>query len=141
MKSYWTVEDLAKELQVTTRTIRNYLKSGELYGTKVGGQWRFTLNDIRKLTGVKNPIIEFSETSGDSDTLQESLVAFNIPIKNDQVLSIIREQIIDQYNQVYSGDNRRFYYELISQSHFRVVLTGSRKYTLNFGSWIEQNFY
>jgi len=141
MKNYWTVEDLAKELQVTTRTIRNYLKSGELSGTKVGGQWRFTMNDIRQLTGVNNPIIEFSENAGDPKTLQESLVVFNIPIKDQDDLISMRDQIIEEYNQVYSGDDRKFYYELLSPTHFRVVLSGSRKYTLNFGSWIEQKFY
>ncbi|MEK4077913.1 helix-turn-helix domain-containing protein [Paenibacillus sp. FSL M7-0656] len=141
MKSYWTVEDLANELQVTTRTIRNYLKSGELTGSKVGGQWRFTLDDVRKLTGVTNPIIEFSESSVSSDSFQESLVAFNVPIKKTEDLLTMREQIIEQYNQVYFGNNRKFYFELISQTHFRVVLSGSRKYTLNFGSWIEQNFF
>lgn len=141
MKNYWTVEDLARELQVTTRTIRNYLKSGELSGTKVGGQWRFTVNDIRKLTGANNPIIEFSENSGNAETLQESLIVFNIPIKNQEDLMFIRDQIVEEYNQVYSGDDRKFYYELLSPTHFRVVLSGSRKYTLNFGSWIERRFY
>lgn len=144
MKNYWTIEELAEKLQVTTRTIRNYLKSGDLSGTKVGGQWRFTISDIRKLTGdvnINNPITEFTENIGDFETLQESLLAFNIPIKSQDDLLSIRDQIIEQYNQVYSGGERKFYYELLSPNHFRVVLSGNRKYTLNFGSWIEEKFY
>ncbi|AIQ46717.1 hypothetical protein R70723_13190 [Paenibacillus sp. FSL R7-0273] len=144
MKSYWTVEELAKELQVTTRTIRNYMKSGELSGAKVGGQWRFTLSDIRKLTGdtgLNNPFTDFTENFNNPGTFQQSLLAFNIPVKSQAELEAVRDQIIEQYNQVYSGQDRRFYYELLSPDYFRVVLSGNRKYTLNFGSWIEERFY
>ncbi len=34
-------------MSVTTRTIRNYLKDGTLIGKKLGGQWRFTADDIK----------------------------------------------------------------------------------------------
>ncbi len=144
MKNYWTVEELAKELQVTTRTISNYLKSGELTGTKIGGQWRFTLEDIRKLTGeasLNNPITEFIENFNTPETFQQSLLALNIPIKNQEELETIKDQIIEQYNQVYSGGNRRFNYELLSPDYFRVILSGPIKYTLNFGAWLEQKFH
>lgn len=144
MKKYWTVDELAKELQVTTRTISNYLKSGELKGTKVGGQWRFTLADIRKLTGdasFNNPFTEFIENDSPADPSRQSLLALNIPVNNQEELETIRDQIMEQYNQVYSGGDRKFYYELLSPHLVRVVLSGNIKYILNFGSWIEQKFF
>ena len=45
----YTVEDIAKMTMLTTRTIRNYLKEGLLKGKRVGGQWRFTKEDIDEL--------------------------------------------------------------------------------------------
>jgi excisionase family DNA binding protein len=45
----YTVEDIAKMTSFTSRTIRNYLKDGSLQGRKIGGQWRFTTEDIKRL--------------------------------------------------------------------------------------------
>jgi len=47
MEKLLTVEDIAKMTSMTTRTIRNYLKDGILKGRKIGGQWRFTEEDIK----------------------------------------------------------------------------------------------
>jgi len=46
MEKLYTVEDIATMTSLTTRTIRNYLKDGILKGRKLGGQWRFTKEDI-----------------------------------------------------------------------------------------------
>ena len=45
----FTVEDIAKMTSLTSRTIRNYLKNGTLQGIKIGGQWRFTMENVRQL--------------------------------------------------------------------------------------------
>lgn len=45
----YTVEDVAQKTGLTDRTIRNYLKDGRLRGKKVGGQWRFTADDVEAL--------------------------------------------------------------------------------------------
>jgi excisionase family DNA binding protein len=45
----YTVEDIAKMTSFTSRTIRNYLKDGSLQGRKIGGQWRFTMKNIKQL--------------------------------------------------------------------------------------------
>ncbi len=45
----YTVEDIAQMTSFTSRTIRNYLKDGSLRGRKIGGQWRFTMENIRQL--------------------------------------------------------------------------------------------
>lgn len=45
----YTVEDIAKMTGFTSRTIRNYLKDGSLQGQKIGGQWRFTMENIKQL--------------------------------------------------------------------------------------------
>ena len=45
----YTVEDIAKMTRLTSRTIRNYLKDESLQGQKIGGQWRFTMENIKQL--------------------------------------------------------------------------------------------
>ncbi len=45
----YSISDIAKKTKLTDRTIRNYLASGTLKGRKVGGQWRFTQDDIKAL--------------------------------------------------------------------------------------------
>ena len=44
----FTIADVAEMTSMSDRTIRNYLRSGLLTGRKVGGQWRFTAQDIAK---------------------------------------------------------------------------------------------
>ena len=43
-----TINELAKYLNVTERTIYNLLERGELPGFKVGANWRFRREDINK---------------------------------------------------------------------------------------------
>ena len=45
----YTVADVASVTGLTSRTIRNYLKDGTLTGAKVGVQWRFTEEEVRRL--------------------------------------------------------------------------------------------
>lgn len=42
----YTVKDIAQFTSMTTRTILSYIKSGVLQGRKIGGQWRFTKEDV-----------------------------------------------------------------------------------------------
>lgn len=44
----YSVDEIATMTSLTTRTIRTYLKNGILRGRKIGGQWRFTTEDIEK---------------------------------------------------------------------------------------------
>jgi len=42
----FTVEEVSEILKVTTLTLRRYLRSGELKGSKIGGQWRISQEQI-----------------------------------------------------------------------------------------------
>ena len=46
LKDFYSVNELAEQLGVTTRSIRNYLHEGKLKGTKVGGQWKFSERNL-----------------------------------------------------------------------------------------------
>ena len=63
LEKLYSVEDVAEMTSVTTRTIRNYLRSGILKGTKIGGQWRFRQEDIMNMLNQENLLSEIRETS------------------------------------------------------------------------------
>lgn len=49
LEKLFTIDDVARMMGFTPRTIRNYIKDGALQGRKVGAQWRFTMADIKNL--------------------------------------------------------------------------------------------
>ena len=49
MDKLYTVEDIAAMTMLTSRTIRTYIKEGILKGRKIGGQWRFTEEDVKNM--------------------------------------------------------------------------------------------
>lgn len=54
-EKFYTVADVAQVTGLTDRTIRNYLKDGTLMGSKIGVQWRFTEDEVRKLFMKQTP--------------------------------------------------------------------------------------
>lgn len=45
IKTY-TVDEVAKQLEVSVKTIRRYIYSGKIAANKIGGQWRISQNQI-----------------------------------------------------------------------------------------------
>lgn len=57
--TYYSVKEVAHHLQVTQRTIYNYVSTGLLKGVKIASKWRFSkqhIDDfILKLSEVEHP--------------------------------------------------------------------------------------
>ena len=49
MNETYTIEDIAAFTGLTDRTLRSYLKEGRLTGSKDGGAWRFSPEDLERL--------------------------------------------------------------------------------------------
>lgn len=79
----YTVEDVAQKTGLTDRTIRNYLKDGRLKGKKIGGQWRFTADDIEAL--FRTPGEEVEKKSGEMD----DFLAFSCDSSNPDVCVMV----------------------------------------------------
>lgn len=45
---YFTVDEVAKQLQVLPATVREWLKSGQLKGIKIGRLWRIRQEELDK---------------------------------------------------------------------------------------------
>ncbi len=48
MATYYTVEEVAKELRVSTETVRRYIKRKELAAVSVGGVYRIPVEEYRQ---------------------------------------------------------------------------------------------
>ena len=70
----YSLSDIAKITKLTDRTIRNYLANGTLKGTKIGGQWRFTQNDVKAL---------FNNEDFADDMFSKSEKNINMYLKNE----------------------------------------------------------
>ena len=101
MEKLFTVEDIATMTSMTTRTIRNYLKDGTLEGRKIGGQWRFTEEDIKKLMssgGVSNEIIAKNK---------QDVIDFIDGVNTDYVGETQACAIIDLYQDASEVEKKR----------------------------------
>jgi len=91
MEKLYTVEDIANMTSLTTRTIRNYIKDGILKGRKIGGQWRFTEEDVKNLMN--------SGTYGEdiTDSIRQEVIDFLDNVTNYTDTDIQVCTIIDLY--------------------------------------------
>lgn len=137
MNDLLTVAEMAEELKVTTRTIRNYLAEGKLNGVKVGGQWRFQKSELYDFLGEtsEHPVYAFLEEQGHSENFL-GLLVLNIPIITIEKIDILKDKMLNQYNQVYDGKERKFFYQVISTKKAQVTIQGPNEYLLSFGNWL-----
>lgn len=116
MEKLYTVKDIAIMTGLTERTIRNYIKDGKLKGKKIGVQWRFTEDDIKRLfedEGVSNNItesnhdrvLEFLKEKAEPNT---GAIALNIPVTDKEKLSRKIQRITKLMNE---NVNLRFSYQ------------------------------
>lgn len=56
MENFYTINEVATMTGLTTRTIRNYLKSGLINGEKINGIWMFSSEDFEAM--LNNPAIK-----------------------------------------------------------------------------------
>ena len=132
-----TVAEMANELNVTTRTIRNYLAEGKLEGVKVGGQWRFEKKELYKFLGVNddNHMMDLLDETKKAAELF-GLLVLSIPVYDLEEMDCLKNSIIEQYNLVYEGENRRLLYTLESKENATLTLQGPPEYLISFGEWI-----
>ncbi len=50
---YLTIEQFAKEVMVSTRTVRRWLADGELHASQLGRQWRISHEDANAFVAVR----------------------------------------------------------------------------------------
>ena len=53
---YLTVEQAAKQMGVTERSVRNWIKKGELIAYKLGTSWKITEEDLQTFIKSKSNV-------------------------------------------------------------------------------------
>lgn len=134
---------MAVKIEVTPRTIRNYLKQGKLKGKKVGGRWRFSSEDVERLLSnqshsfqsVDDPIQVFTSdrTLIEGDARAMFVLDFESTHTN---IESLKESVINEYNNVYQGAGRELFYHRLSLHSASLVLIGNPLYVTRFASWI-----
>lgn len=136
MKGYYSVQELADQLGVTTRSIRNYLHEGKLKGTKVGGKWKFSEQDL------------FNFLYGDKENaaLQERqhvifhapiTMKFSLIVRDHQEMDELKEKILTYHLDVYDNKkDRLLQYTHFKEDEYEILIGGNFNYVTSFGSWI-----
>ncbi|MFS0987808.1 helix-turn-helix domain-containing protein [Enterococcus durans] len=135
MKDYYSVQELAEHLSVTTRSIRNYLQEGKLHGTKAGGKWRFTEQDLYDfLYGVE-------ETNQDQENKRifEAPVTlrFSLVTTDFYAMQKFKDTVFTYHLDVYANKKERLlHYQHLKQNHYELSIGGNFNYVMNFSHWI-----
>jgi len=136
----YTVEDVAKMTSFTTRTIRNYLKNGTLKGRKIGGQWRFTMENIKNLFNNSVFLGDFSDNNkrqvsnfvnGHSDIQGKTQVCAIIDCycEDSKEGHRIYEKLVTVINSKKDDSPARFHFDYVEkQNKARFTLFGSPDY-------------
>lgn len=136
MEKLYTVEDIAKMTMLTSRTIRNYIKEGTLKGKKLGGQWRFTEEDVKNLmdsgtyqvehlSNLKQDVMDFID--GTNDFVKGELQACTIVdlYQEKEIVTIKQEKLLEFINSHTDTPNNwmSFSSEYVeSESKTRIVI-------------------
>lgn len=107
MEKLYTVKDVATITGFTERTIRNYIRDGRLRGKKIGVQWRFSEDDVKRLfedEGVSTDI-----TKSNHDRILEFIkgkvepnkgaIVLNVPVADKEKLGEKVQQMTELMNK------------------------------------------
>ncbi|KAF1303961.1 MULTISPECIES: helix-turn-helix domain-containing protein [Enterococcus] len=133
----YTVEDIAKKLEVTPRTIRNYLKSEMLRGKKIGGKWRFSEKELLAFNSVDTDdphALFFNQKPIETQAMLVIAYVFD----TTEQLAKTKSLLLAEFDAVYSGNQRSFYFQKKDDHHAEFTLIGPFPYILRFGGWIEK---
>ena len=145
MEKLYTVEDIASMFSLTSRTIRNYLKDGILKGRKIGGQWRFTEEELKNfmdnatlakdiMNRHKQDVLDFID-GVNTDLTGEIQTCTIIDIYEAiEIVNAKRDKLGDFINTAGNELNpnyMRFSYEYIeSESKGRIILFAPPQYLI-----------
>ena len=113
-EKYYSISDIAKLTKLTDRTIRNYLANGSLKGKKIGGQWRFSQNDVRGLFSddkfeddmkakTEKAIISYYNNNTSFDTDNTCCNIIDIKIESKEV----RKEMFAKIKEIEKDDNKK----------------------------------
>lgn len=136
MKEYYSIDDVAVMTMLSTRTIRNYIKSGFLVGDKSSGNWRFIPENIGQFLENKNvkPSILAKRNGIVYDFISENkknedkvCSIYDYLVENSTEADVICKNMLELVNaEVYEGI--QFSYQYVQKNKMvRVIIAGNTK--------------
>lgn len=134
MEKYYTINEISIMTGLTTRTIRNYLKSGLINGEKINGIWAFSSEDFSDM--LANPAIKPSIQSKNNAVVYDFLI--NNKKKTNKICTVIdlcvgdaesneiSEFFCDTINNLHESGNLTFKYEKNGRNT-RIILNGTEE--------------
>ena len=124
----YDLNELATMTGFTTRTLRTYLKTGLLHGTKVDGAWRFTLEDLDRF--FNEPFVKEGLRTKRSAIVydflaQKSTSAGRMCVVIDRPVTLAEGEALSAFfcKQMESAADAVFAYDY-NDGHCRVILSG-----------------
>ena len=146
MEKLYTVDEIAEMVSMTTRTIRNYIKDGLLKGKKLGGQWRFTEEDIKNFmdsgdfskdftNNLKQDILDFIEgVNNFADNIGEIQACTIIDLyQEDDIVKNKLEKLqefINSHNETIGNYMSFFCEQIEKESKHRIVIFARPQYLI-----------
>ncbi len=134
MDKYYTINEISTMTGLTTRTIRNYLKSGLINGEKVNGIWTFSSEDFSDM--LTNPVIKPSIQAKNNAVVYDFLV--DNRKKTNKICTVIdlcvgdaesneiSDFFCDTINNLPESGNLTFKYEKNGRNT-RIILSGTEE--------------
>lgn len=144
MEKLYTMNQIAEMLELSVRTIQNYLKEGKLTGKKIGSQWRFTEKDLERLFSDENFIDKRNTDENyrlqeflkkDSVDKPEIFSILSYPYKKDFKLKELMKKINENIEK---SDKCRFYF-VSTENIFKFFLEGDIESVINLQKIINEN--
>lgn len=133
MKEYYTIDEVATLSMLSTRTLRNYIKSGFLQGDKVNGVWQFTSEDLdtflhhnyvkQSIQAKRNGIV-FDFMSNDTKTESTVCSIYDYIIPNKQEAEIICTNLLALINTNQYGEIVFSYQFEEKKKSVRIIISG-----------------
>lgn len=137
-QEYYTSEELAVMLGVTTRTIRNYLKDGKIKGYKIGGKWRFSKGNIEEyIRSQKNELLNIENLSKQGIDTCKLTLNFQIDLeKQTEFFQAITEVFNDYEKNHTKNINSHLSCLHLNDKMLEVLIAGESRHVLNLANII-----
>ena len=110
----YSLKDISKMTQLTTRTLQNHLKEGLLKGSKIGRSWRFSEEDLKSYLNQNKIQKDLGQTAHDqvekflTESENETCTIIKLNNKDYVNLKSLAEKIASYINLNITQDLKTF---------------------------------
>lgn len=142
----YSLKDISKMTQLTTRTLQNHLKEGLLKGSKIGRSWRFSEEDLKSYLNQNKVQKDLSHKAHEEvasflkESVNETCTLIRLKKKDYPNLQSLAENIANYINLNITQDLKT--YKAIydkEEDLLEILLIGSFTVVFDLSQYIYQN--